>query len=161
MQGLALAIAAFGIGRMIWTYGDIPWLGLFLTFSFGLYGVMRKIAPVDGLIGFTIETIVLLPFAITYLTFLALQGKMQFLHPPGVQDLWIVLAGVVTTAPLICFAQAVRRVGLISLGFIQYLSPTIQLLIAIYVFQEEFSESKRFSFFLYGWDWEFSSSIPW
>ncbi len=146
LQAVALVIAAFGIGRMAWLYGAIPWLAIFLTFSFGLYGVMRKIAPVDGLLGFALETFFIFPIAAGYLIYLLIAGKMGFMHPHTQVD-WLVLFGaVVTTTPLICFAQAVRRIGLISIGFIQYLSPIMQMMIAVNVFGEEFSESRQISF---------------
>jgi chloramphenicol-sensitive protein RarD len=146
LQGIALAIAACGIGRMIYTYGEVPWLSLFLALTFGMYGVVRKSTPVDGLTGFSWETFLLVPFAAVYLLKRQLDGDLRFMHPPSGLDGWIIFSGIVTTIPLICFAQAVRRIGLINISFIQYFSPTIQLLIAVFFLGEEFSESKRVSF---------------
>ena len=146
LQGVALVIAGFGIARMTWAYGTMPWLAIYLTISFGLYGVMRKMTPVDGLLGFALETFFLLPCAAAYLIYLLVAGEMKFMHPHTQVD-WLVLFGaVVTTTPLVCFAQAVRRIGLISIGFIQYLSPVMQMLIAVYILGEEFSESRQVSF---------------
>lgn len=157
-QGIALSIAAMGLAVMIAAYGAVPWIGLLLTLTFGSYGVMRKLVPVDGAIGLAVEAIVLAPIAFGYLCWLHSKGELAFPSQPLDKQLWVAFSGIITTIPLICFAQAVRRVGLINIGFIQYISPTIQLLVAVMVLGEEFSTTR---FIAFGFVWAGLSIFVW
>jgi chloramphenicol-sensitive protein RarD len=135
-QWIAVALAALGVVQLTTLAADVPWIGIALAVSFGLYGLTRKIAPIDGLLGATIESVLLLPLAIGYLVWLAVSGAGTFATADLRTDLLLVCAGFITAAPLVWFANAARRLPLRTLGFVQYLAPSIQFLLAVLVFGE-------------------------
>ena len=119
---------------------------LTLAVSFAFYGIVRKVVPVDGVVGLSVETMLLAPIAIVLLLVWEQAGGMTFAHGNREQDLLIAFSGIVTTMPLICFAQAVRRVSLVTIGVVQYMSPTLQLIVAIVWFGEQFLAYHQISF---------------
>lgn len=145
-QVVALAIAAAGVVCMTVGLGELPWISLTLALSFALYGIVRKVVPVDGVVGLSVETALLAPTAIVFLLIWEAAGRLTFGHVDRQVDGLIALSGIVTTLPLICFAQAVRRVSLVTIGVIQYMSPTLQLLVAVLVYGEEFQLKHQISF---------------
>jgi chloramphenicol-sensitive protein RarD len=145
-QVVALLVAAAGVVYMTVGLGDLPWISLTLAVSFALYGIVRKVVPVDGLVGLCVETALLAPTAIALLLVWGAGGRLAFGHRDRQLDALIALSGVVTTLPLICFAQAVRRVSLVTIGVVQYLSPSLQLLVAVLVYGEDFSTRHQVSF---------------
>ncbi|HVK11735.1 MAG TPA: EamA family transporter RarD [Gemmataceae bacterium] len=145
-QGVALGIAAIGVGYLAVSGGEFPAIALTLAVSFALYGIVRKIVPVDGVIGLSVETFLLAPVALGFLVAWESVVGMTFGHGNRQLDLLIALSGAVTTAPLVCFAQAVRKVSLVTLGVLQYLSPTLQLVVAILVNGEAFGVERQISF---------------
>jgi chloramphenicol-sensitive protein RarD len=145
-QAIALAIAAGGVVFMTVAQGKLPWIGLTLAFSFAFYGIVRKVVPVDGVVGLSVETVLLAPTAIVLIFIWERAGEMSFGHGNANGDMLIALSGIVTTMPLICFAQAVRRVSLVTIGVIQYLSPSLQLLVAVLFYKEEFTVNHQISF---------------
>ena len=145
-QAAALAIATAGVIYMAVSLGEFPWIGIVLAVSFALYGIVRKVAPVDGVIGLTVESLLLAPVAGGLLLFWGLRGELAFGHVSRQLDALIALSGLVTTIPLVCFAQAVRKVSLVTIGVLQYLSPTLQLIVAVTVFDEEFNRVHQVSF---------------
>ena len=145
-QIVALTIAAAGVIYLTISLGQLPWIGLFLAVSFAFYGVVRKIVPVDGVIGLSVETVLLTPTALVFLIIWERNGELAFAHGDRGLDALIALSGVVTTIPLICFAQAVRRVSLVTIGVLQYLSPTLQLILGVAVYGESFNLNHQVSF---------------
>jgi chloramphenicol-sensitive protein RarD len=145
-QMVALAIAAAGVVYLAITLGQLPWIGLTLAFSFAAYGIVRKVVPVDGVIGLSVETVLLAPTAIVLLIVWEQAGDLSFGHGDRELDGLIALSGVVTTLPLICFAQAVRRVSLVTIGVLQYLSPSLQLAVAVLIYDEAFTTRHLISF---------------
>jgi chloramphenicol-sensitive protein RarD len=145
-QWLALALAALGLGCLVWNAGQLPWVALALTGSFGLYGLVRKVARVDSLVGLAVETLVLLPVAAVFLAEEVLRGTASFAHGNRNLDGLLLLSGVVTTVPMLFFGQAVRRLRLSTLGFVQYLSPSLQFLLAVAVFGEPFQPAQGVGF---------------
>ncbi len=117
-----------------------------LAVTFAVYGMVRKVVPVDGIVGLTVETVLLAPTAIILLAVWEQAGGLTFGHMDRQQDILIALSGVVTTIPLICFAQAVRRVSLVTIGVLQYISPTLQLLLAVFLYGESFHREQQISF---------------
>jgi chloramphenicol-sensitive protein RarD len=142
MQWVAVGIAAAGVGWLTFRAGHVPWIGLTLAFSFGLYGLLRKTAPLASLEGLGVETCLLLPLAVAYLGWLGVTG--QAAAPDAAPETWLLLlaAGPVTAAPLLLFAAAARRISLATLGVVQYLGPTLQLLLAVYLYGEAFGVAK-------------------
>lgn len=150
LQILALALAACGVGGFAWTIGGIPWIALVLAISFSFYGVLRKKIPVDGLVGLTLEASFLAPLALGYLVFQASRSQLVLGSAGPGTDLLLTASGIVTAVPLVCFAQAARRLPLSTLGFMQYISPSIQFLVAVLVFGEDF-DLARLRSFLFIW----------
>lgn len=145
-QWLALGIAGAGIGFLILMLDGFPWYAVGVTLSFGLYGVVRKVTPVDGLTGVTVETLLLAPAAAACLAWWGVQGTLSFGHVSLSLDALIVASGVVTAVPLLFFGQAARRLPLSTLGFLQYIGPTVALLIAVVTFGEPFEWEKQVCF---------------
>jgi chloramphenicol-sensitive protein RarD len=143
LQWIAVGLAALGVGNELLRYGAPPWLGLALAFSFGFYGLVRKrlsdgVRPVDSFTGLTVESWLLLPLALAFLLWNGAVGTDAFTRDAGDAAL-LVLAGPVTMLPLLCFAAAAARLTLGTLGFFQYLAPTLQFLLAVFVFGEPFA----------------------
>jgi chloramphenicol-sensitive protein RarD len=145
-QVVALTIATLGVVYLTVREGQLPWIGLTLAVTFAIYGMVRKIVPVDGVVGLTIETILLSPTAAVLLVVWEQAGESSFGHVDRELDGLIAFSGVVTTIPLICFAQAVRRVSLVTIGVLQYISPTLQLVLAVAVYHEAFHRDQQISF---------------
>jgi chloramphenicol-sensitive protein RarD len=135
-QWLAVGFAATGIGFLMITIKEFPWIALGVSISFGLYGLVRKVTPVDGLSAVTIETILLTPAALACLVWWGSAGVLEFGRHDRLLDALIVASGVVTAVPLLFFAQAARRLPLSTLGFLQYIGPIVALFIAVIAFGE-------------------------
>jgi chloramphenicol-sensitive protein RarD len=135
-QWVAVGLATTGIGFLVFTVEAFPWIALGLIVSFGLYGLVRKVTPVDGLTGVTIETLLLTPAAAACLAWWGMGGELAFGSRGPRLDVLIAASGIVTAVPLLLFGQAARRLPLSTLGFLQYLGPVLQLLIAVLVFDE-------------------------
>jgi len=135
----AVVLAAIGVGYLTFAGKQFPGLALFLALTFGCYGLLRKTARVDAPVGLTIETALLMPPALAYLGYQMLHGHAVFLRDSLPMDGLLLLAGVVTAAPLLWFTEAARRLRLATLGFLQYLSPTGHFLLAVLAFGEPFT----------------------
>ena len=144
LQWLAVSLAAIGVGSELIARASLPWLGLTLAFSFGLYGLLRKQVNVPAVVGLSIETIMLTPLAVGFLVWLGVNdGAREF------NDiLSLGLGGLVTVVPLVCFAAAAIRLPLSTLGFIQYLAPTCTLLLALFVYGENVPQERWLTFAL-------------
>ena len=146
LQWFPIGLAATGVIYLTWIYGSLPWIALSLTFTFGFYGLVKKISPLGSLYGLTIETgIVFLP-AMGYLIYLERTGQGAFGHAGIVPDLLMVGAGVVTTVPLLMFASAAKRIPLTMVGIMQYIAPTLQFLLGVLIYKEPFTTSKLIGF---------------
>jgi chloramphenicol-sensitive protein RarD len=141
-QWAAVAISAIGVLFLTFRFGELPWVGLTLALSWGGYGVLRKISPLSALESVTLETAVLLPISAGYLGLLLARGENHLIVGEGLVPLLLVLAGPVTAAPLLLFGSGVRKVPLTVVGVLQYIQPTLQLLIGVLVFGEAFPASK-------------------
>jgi len=145
-QWAAVSLAAAAIVWLSVTTGVFPWLSLLLAFSFGAYGLVKKQAPVAGVQGLALETLLLLPFALLVLGRAELSGHGQFLSNSGVGMILIASTGLATTLPLLAFAGAARRIPLSQVGFLQYITPTMQFLVGVFVFHEAFGPAKFLGF---------------
>lgn len=150
LQYWAVALAVVGVLWLILLAGRLPWVALSLSLSFGLYGLLRKRAPLPALLGLTLETLMMLPVALAFLAWWRWQDVLVFGQLPWVPWLLVIGSGVVTTLPLLLFAAAARRISLANLGMIQYVSPTIQLMVGLWVFGEAF-DGARFVGYLWVW----------
>jgi chloramphenicol-sensitive protein RarD len=146
LQWLAVGLAALGVAQQLWQLGSLPWVSLVLAFSFGFYGLIRKQAPVQALPGLVVETWLLLPLALGWLYLTPQAASLQPELWSGTTGLWLIAAGPITLLPLLCFNAAARHLPYTTLGFLQYVAPTLVLLQAILLFDEHFGASQLLSF---------------
>jgi chloramphenicol-sensitive protein RarD len=152
LQWVSVAIALCGVLWLTVQYGRLPWIALTLATSFGLYGVLRKLAHVDSVTGLGVESAYLFLPVLGVLLWSEWQGAGGFLpldHGPRYDlgtDALLVLSGLVTALPLIGFAYAVRRIPLTVVGILQYLAPTLQFLIGVFVLAEPFDRTRLLGF---------------
>jgi len=147
-QWLAVAIAAVGVLWLTWLNGHLPWVALALAVSFATYGLLRKVTPVDAVTGLGVETLLLAPLGLAWLFW-------QHQHPPADTATltpflmsWLVLSGLVTALPLALFATAAKHLPYSTLGLLQYLAPTLQLLCGLLAFKEDFPPARALGFSL-------------
>ena len=144
LQWLAVAVAATGVCVELWAQASLPWLGLTLALTFGFYGLLRKQVNVGAVVGLSVETMALAPLAVGFLVWLS--------QHDGVRELTAVLSlglgGLITVVPLVCFAAAAIRLPLTTLGFVQYLSPSCALMLAIFVYGETVPAERWITFVL-------------
>lgn len=145
-QLVSLTLAFIGVGILTTQYAQIPWVALSLALTFGLYGLVKKLASVEAIIGLTLETILIAPLAVSYLVWQHIQGVGSFGTASLTINLFLIGSGIITATPLLWFAEGAGRVSLSTLGFTQYLSPTISLLLGIFIFKEPFTRAHLLSF---------------
>lgn len=148
VQWLALGIAGAGVLWLAVLAGHPPWIALALAASFGAYGLMRKVASLGALEGLTLETLLLAPIAIAVLGVWMWHGTSVFPAPEAGTNLWLIAAGPITAVPLLLFAAGARQISLTTLGLLQYIGPTIQLAIGLWIFHEPFSAKRLMGFAL-------------
>ena len=147
LQWLSVAVAAAGVPWLAVRYGQVPWIALALAASFGLYGVVRKLAHVDAVAGLGVESAYLFLPAIALLAWTEAHGGGGFGAGYGAAaSALLVLGGIVTALPLVGFAYAVRRIPLATVGLLQYIAPTLQFLIGVLVFREPFDRERLVGF---------------
>ncbi|MGE0551401.1 MAG: EamA family transporter RarD [Kofleriaceae bacterium] len=145
LQWTAIALACAGVAAMTWQAGRVPFVALVLAGTFGAYGLVRKTARVDALVGSAIETLLIAPFAAGYL---ALAGTQTLASATTATLVLLIGTGVITAIPLVLFTSAARRLPLSTVGFLQYLAPTGQFLIAVLAFGEPLAAERLASFAL-------------
>lgn len=156
VQWLAIGLAAAGVIWLTVTAGRLPWIALVLALSFGFYGLMRKTAHLGALEGLTLETLILSPFAAGALIWWTVQGTSAFALASagdvggggGGHLAWLLLAGPLTAIPLLLFAAGARRITLTTLGLVQYLSPTIQFVLGVWLYHEPLAGARLVGFVL-------------
>jgi len=145
---IAVLFALAGVAWLTWLVGRVPWIALGLALSFACYGLMRKTAKLGSLEGLTLETILLFVPALALLGYLAAKGVSVSVHADLALWLWLLLAGPATAIPLLLFAAGARLLPLSTLGFLQYLSPSLQLFLGAVIFQEPFDQQRLIGFAL-------------
>jgi chloramphenicol-sensitive protein RarD len=145
-QRAALALAALGVGALALRLGEPPWIALALAGSFGLYGLVRKAAPVGPTAGFGLEMLLLAPFAAAYLLALGSDGGAVLPHASDGVKALVAGTGVATAAPLWWWNRAARELRLATLGFLQYLAPSLTFALAVFGFGEPFTPTHAFAF---------------
>lgn len=146
MQWVAIGLATVGVLYLTVAYGHLPWIALTLAFTFGTYGLVKKIGPLGSLYGLTLETAMLLAPALFYLFYSDSTGQGAFLHTGTVSDVLLVGTGLVTAVPLLMFASAASRIPLSLLGILHFIAPTLQFLLGVLVYMEPFTQSQFFGF---------------
>ncbi|SRR6266540_2231826 len=146
LQWLPVALAVIGVGYLTVTYGRLPWIALTLASSFGVYGLIKKVASLDSLYGLTLETGALFVPAMVYLLRAEWLGVGSFAHVGAATDLLLAGAGVTTTVPLLLFASAARRVPLSAMGILQYIPPSLQFLLGVLLYGEPFTLTRAIGF---------------
>jgi chloramphenicol-sensitive protein RarD len=145
-QWIPVILAAIGVIYLTFVYGRLPYIALTLAFSFGLYGLVKKLSPLGSLYGLTIETAILFFPALIYLIAMEANSTAAFLHTGTSSDLLMIGAGVVTTIPLLMFASAAKSIPLWVVGLLQYIAPTIQFLLGVFLYKEPFSHHQLIGF---------------
>ena len=147
-QALAVFIAGIGVFYLTWQYGVFPWIAVLLALTFGSYGLIRKMLDLDPAVGLAVETLLLTFPGIAYLFWLEKTGAASFLHVNGLTDLFLIGTALVTALPLLLFNMGARRLRLTTIGFLQYLSPTVTFILAVFVYQEPLSSHQLIAFVL-------------
>ncbi|MBI5366934.1 MAG: EamA family transporter RarD [Planctomycetes bacterium] len=142
-QWASVALAAGAVLYLTISLRTLPTVALVLAVTFAFYGMLRKTVRADALVGLTVETGLLAPFALAYLIYLKCSGELAFAGPSWRINLLLPAAGIVTAVPLLLFAHAVRRLRLSTVGFLQYISPSLQFLLAVVAFGESFTATQR------------------
>ncbi|KOE84932.1 chloramphenical resistance permease RarD [Vibrio alginolyticus] len=151
LQWVAVALAAIGVTIQLVVFGSVPVVAIALATTFGFYGLLRKKVALDAQTGLFIETLVMLPAAAIYLLFIADSATSNMATNPTSLNILLVAAGVITTLPLLCFTGAATRLKLSTLGFFQYIGPSLMLLLAVWVYGEAFTSDKAITFaFIWG-----------
>lgn len=147
-QWVAVAVAASGVLWLAIQAGHPPWIALALAFSFGFYGLLRKVATLGALEGLTLETLLLAPVAAVVLGWMAWQGTSTFNSGDTATLGWLLLGGPITALPLLLFAAGARRITLTTMGILQYISPTLQFCLGVWLFHEPFESARLVGFVL-------------
>lgn len=145
-QWSAVVLAAVGVVFQVVQLGQFPWVSLALALSFGFYGLIRKVAPVDAFTGLFVETLIISPMAFGFLLYLGFEGSGTFGRQGVEMDGLLALAGVFTAVPLILFVQATKRLRLSTVGLLQYITPTGHLLLAVFIYGEPFTMVHKVTF---------------
>lgn len=148
VQWIAVMIAACGVAWLTWQGGSLPWIALLLATTFALYGLLRKTAALGALEGLALETLLLFPLAFGYLLVLTLDGRNSFMAASTTSQLLLVAAGPITAIPLLLFAAGARRIPLSLMGLLQYVGPTLQLLLGVWLYHEPFGGARLVGFAL-------------
>lgn len=148
LQLVAIALAVIGVAIQVLTFGAVPWVALALASSFATYGAIRKRLPVDSISGLWLETAILTPFMLSYLVFFAHSSASDLTVNSWHLNVLLVAAGLVTTIPLLCFTAAAQRIRYATLGFFQYIAPSLMFLLAVLVYGEPLQQSKLVTFII-------------
>lgn len=145
-QVISFGLAAIGVLILTLSYGEFPWIAIGLAFSFGLYGLAKKLIQVESSIGLTLETMTIAPISLIYLGYMWQEGTLSLFHVSIGTDLLLMGAGAATAIPLLFFSKGAQQIPLYMVGFLQYIAPTITLILGIFMYHEEFSVTHLVSF---------------
>lgn len=148
LQWLAIALAAVGVAYMIVTHGKVPIIAFVLAMSFALYGVVKKLVTLGAFEGMTLETGILFVPALLALVYWEMTGSAVFANQGLRIDMLLILGGVLTVIPLLLFAAAAERISLTLIGMIQYIAPSIQILLGVFIYGEAFGPDRQIGFAL-------------
>jgi chloramphenicol-sensitive protein RarD len=143
-----VAVAAAGVLWLTVQAGRLPWVALVLAVTFGIYGLLRKVASLGALEGLTLETMLLAPFALGLLAWWTWHGQGALVQGDAATLGWLLLAGPLTAVPLLLFAAGARRIPMATLGILQYISPSLQMLLGVWLYGEAFDPARAIGFYL-------------
>jgi chloramphenicol-sensitive protein RarD len=138
-QVLAVGLASSGVGLFVLNFGQVPWIALALAFSFGSYGLLRKMTAVEPMVGLAVETLLITPLALAFIGYESVKGTSH-LGMNWQVTLLFIGAGIITSLPLLWFNNAAKRLKLSTMGFFQYIAPSLQLLLGIFIYKEPFTK---------------------
>jgi chloramphenicol-sensitive protein RarD len=144
-QKLAVLLAGLGVANFVWYVGTIPWIALALALTFASYGLLRKVVLVSPMVGLAVETLLVTPVAIALVSYMAAIGTGHF-RTTWTTDLLFIGAGIVTSLPLLWFNNAAKRLQLSTLGFFQYIAPSLQLGLGVFLYHEPFTHTHVVTF---------------
>lgn len=145
-QYVSFILAFIGVLIITISFGEIPWVAIGLAFTFGLYGLAKKLIKLDSSVGLALETMVVAPISLIYMIYLAINGTQAFLSISLKTDILLIGAGAATAIPLLYFAKGAQRISLATLGILQYVSPTLTLILGVFLYNEHFSKVHLISF---------------
>ncbi len=145
-QVLAVGLAALGVLNLVFRADTVPWIALSLACTFSIYGLIRKLVKLGSVEGLLVETALVMPVALGYVVYLALMGEAHFLSHGWRLDLLIILAGPVSALPLIWFTSGARRLDYSTVGIFQYIAPSLQFLLGVFVYEEPFGNVQLVTF---------------
>ena len=140
MQAISFVLAGIGVLYMTISVGKIPWISLILALSFGFYGLSKKLIKVDSILGLLLETLFILPFAFLFLAYLGVNDMQSFSTGTLTNDLFLIGSGIATAIPLLWFGIGAQKIPLYLVGFLQYISPTISLILGVVLYGESFTK---------------------
>lgn len=149
-QYASFLMAIIGVLILTISYGVFPWISIILALSFGFYGLLKKKVQVDSAIGLTLETLIVTPISLAYIILLFIQGNQSLLSISIETDLLLIGAGAATAIPLLYFAKGAQKIPMATLGFLQFIAPTLTLILGIFFYDEHFSNI-HFVSFLFIW----------
>lgn len=146
LKQVAIAFAVLGVFYYISSTEHFPWLGLIVGVSFSAYTVLRKLIATAAVSGLFVETLILLPFSLAFIIYLSIKQQASFLNDTAITDIWLCLAGIVTVTPLVLFTVGVRLLPITTTGILFYITPSIQFLLGIWVFNEVINPHQLLAF---------------
>jgi chloramphenicol-sensitive protein RarD len=146
LQAISFVIAGIGVIYMTVSVGKLPWISLVLALSFGFYGLSKKLIKVDSILGLLLETLFVLPFALLFLAYLGVNDQHSFSTGSIKNDLFLLGSGIATALPLLWFGIGAQKIPLYMVGFLQYISPTISLILGVLMYGESFTKDHVVTF---------------
>ena len=146
LQAVSFVIAGIGVIYMTLSVGKLPWISLLLALSFGFYGLSKKLIKVDSILGLLLETLFVLPFALMFLAYLGVTDQHSFATGSLNNDLFLLGSGIATALPLLWFGIGAQKIPLYMVGFLQYISPTISLILGVLMYGESFTKDHVVTF---------------
>jgi chloramphenicol-sensitive protein RarD len=148
LQTVSLVLAGIGVLYLTFHYGEFPWIALSLAFAFGLYGLIRKVAPVSSLVGLSMEMLFLSVPALAYIVFIDSKGTGALFHISIKIDLFLIGTAFLTAFPLLLFTLGARRLNLSTVGFLQYIAPSCMFFLGVFLYNEPLSSAQILTFIL-------------
>ena len=145
VQWIAVALAAVGVGHFIWDFGQAPWIAFGLALTFGFYGLLRKVVAIAPMVGLAVETLVIAPFMLLLVLYWGSTGVGHF-GTGWLISILCIGAGITTSMPLLWFNNAAKRLRLSTMGFFQYIAPSIQLMLGVFLYREPFTRTHAITF---------------